>query len=106
MDLGLNGKKASVTGGRRGIGRCIAEHLAAEGVSLATCARRADGLQAATEALKVKGVTVFSHRLLSRCQSNPKHRSSFAPSQYKRIPGKRCAIIRRVCKKTAARLFM
>ena len=38
MDLGLKGKKAIVTGGSRGIGKCVAETLAAEGVDIAICA--------------------------------------------------------------------
>ena len=56
MDLGLSGMKALVTGGSRGIGRCIAETLADEGCSVGLCARNADGVNEAVEALKAKGV--------------------------------------------------
>ena len=41
MDLGLSGKKAIITGSTRGIGRAIANLLAAEGVDLAICSRHA-----------------------------------------------------------------
>ena len=41
MDLGLQGKKAIVTGGTKGIGLAIAETLAGEGCDIAVCARDA-----------------------------------------------------------------
>ena len=60
MDLGLEGKKAIVTGASRGIGRAIAFALADEGVDLAICGRTAAGLEAAKKELEKKGVKVFS----------------------------------------------
>ena len=41
MDLQLQGKKAIVTGGTKGIGLAIAETLAGEGCDIAVCARDA-----------------------------------------------------------------
>lgn len=49
MDLGLQGKVAFVAAASRGLGRAIAEALAAEGAHLATCARSDEIHQGAVE---------------------------------------------------------
>jgi 3-oxoacyl-[acyl-carrier protein] reductase len=60
MDLQLNGRKALVTGASRGIGRAIAEQLAAEGCDLALCARGVDSLQALADDLRASGRKVVT----------------------------------------------
>lgn len=56
MDLGLKGLSAIVTGGTKGIGRAIAETLAAEGADVAICARNAEEVSATVSKLQTKGV--------------------------------------------------
>jgi 3-oxoacyl-[acyl-carrier protein] reductase len=52
MDLGLRGKVALVAAASRGLGRAVAEELAAEGASLIMCARGKEGLAEAGEAVR------------------------------------------------------
>ena len=58
MDLGLNGRRALITGGSRGIGFAVAEALAAEGAAVGLVARDAAGLAAAAKRLGPRGVPV------------------------------------------------
>jgi NAD(P)-dependent dehydrogenase (short-subunit alcohol dehydrogenase family) len=61
MDLGLKGKNAIITGSTRGIGRAIAECLAAEGVNVAIGARDDEATaQAGKEIAEQHGVKVFA----------------------------------------------
>src|SRR3954466_1493159 len=59
MDLGIRGKVALVSASSKGLGRAIAEELAAEGANLVLCARGADALRQTADAIrKSAGVTV------------------------------------------------
>jgi 3-oxoacyl-[acyl-carrier protein] reductase len=63
MDLGLDGKRAIVTGGTKGIGRRCADILADEGANFSICARNAAEVEATVEALRAKGVKVHGGAL-------------------------------------------
>ena len=61
MDLGLKGKVALVAAASRGLGRAVAEELAAEGVKLVLCSRKADAIsQTASEIAQASGVEVLA----------------------------------------------
>src|SRR3954454_6312410 len=52
MDLELNGKRAIVTGGSRGIGKAVARSLADEGCDVVVAARTIDTLEEAAAELR------------------------------------------------------
>src|SRR5436305_645889 len=55
VDLQLDGRRALVTGGSRGLGFAIASELGAEGVRIALLARDADAVEAAAAELLALG---------------------------------------------------
>lgn len=60
MDLGIRNRAAVVTAASRGMGRAIAEALAAEGCKLAICSRDPAGIESAAAAIRqTHSATVF-----------------------------------------------
>lgn len=82
MDLGLRGKVALVAAASKGLGRAVADELAAEGAVLVICARGADELQVTRKAIAdrhrtdveavvadvstMEGIELVTHSALSR----------------------------------------
>jgi 3-oxoacyl-[acyl-carrier protein] reductase len=61
MDLGLNGKVALIAAASRGLGRAVAEELAAEGAALVLCSRKAATIsQTAKEIAEATGADVLA----------------------------------------------
>src|ERR1700674_1354252 len=61
VDLDLQGKVALITGSSRGIGRAIAETLAAEGCSIMLTGRDGSALHETVRAIEAAGGTAKSH---------------------------------------------
>lgn len=61
MDLGLKGKVALVAAASRGLGRAVAEELAAEGAALVLCSRNAETIkQTGSEIVRATGAEVLA----------------------------------------------
>ena len=61
MDLGIRGKVALVAASSKGLGRAVAEELAAEGADLVMCARGKDALEQTAQSIRQKtGVKVVA----------------------------------------------
>jgi 3-oxoacyl-[acyl-carrier protein] reductase len=75
VNLGLDGRVALVCGSSRGLGRVLAEELAAEGAAVALCARSADALDEVAAAIGGDTLTVAADlsrpgepaRVVERC---------------------------------------
>ncbi len=63
MDLNLQGKRAIVTGGSRGIGKAILDVLVKEGASIATCARGSEALDKVLGEWQAQGIKAYGEAI-------------------------------------------
>ena len=62
MKLGLDGRRALVTGGSKGLGAAIARELVSEGAHVSICSRNEDEVLAAAEELRSGGGVVYAQQ--------------------------------------------
>jgi NAD(P)-dependent dehydrogenase (short-subunit alcohol dehydrogenase family) len=62
LKLGLEGRRAIVTGASKGLGLAIAQELTAEGAHVAICSRNEEEVTAAAESLREGGTSVYAQR--------------------------------------------
>ena len=69
MELGLTGKNAAIAGATRGIGRAIADQLAAEGCNVSICARNQESVDKVVNEIQSTGVKAMGEALDATNQS-------------------------------------
>jgi hypothetical protein len=62
VKLGLEGRRALVTGGSKGLGAAIARELVGEGASVAICSRNEEELLATAKELRAGGAVVYAQK--------------------------------------------
>lgn len=85
MDLGLEGRVAVVAASSKGLGRAVADTLAAEGVGLVISARGEEALASAEATLRSRGAEVVAVRADVTDPETPERLVSLAIDQFGRL---------------------
>ena len=85
MDLGLEGRVAVVAASSKGLGRAVADALAAEGVGLVLSARGEEALASAEATLRSRGAEVIAVRADVTDPETPERLVSLAIDQFGRL---------------------